>query len=179
MSDRLERSQAVIDPRYVQTMARYNSWQNNQSMPVLEAMSHDELTKDHGAFFGSLLATANHLLWGDILWMSRFDPSVQPPEVGGADSTGLHPTVMSWAADRFRLDGKIRFWADGLRAVDLIGDLTWYSGTEGRDMTTPISTAVIHFFNHQTHHRGQIHAMLTASGRKAPVSDLVFMPQDI
>ncbi|MFK7745352.1 MAG: DinB family protein [Roseobacter sp.] len=178
MPDRLEGPQAVIDPRYVQTMARYNSWQNNQLMPVLEAMPMAELTKDRGAFFGSLMATANHLLWGDTLWMNRFDPSVEPPSVEAIDHAALHPTIGSWAADRFRMDGKIRFWADGLRAVELKGDLHWYSVSVGQKFTTPIATCIVHFFNHQTHHRGQIHAMLTAAGQKAPVSDMSLMPED-
>ncbi|MEM9576276.1 MAG: DinB family protein [Pseudomonadota bacterium] len=169
----------MIDPRYVQTMARYNSWQNNQLMPLLEAMSHDDLTRDRAAFFGSLLATANHLLWGDTLWMSRFDPSMDAPPGGIAQSVDLHPTGASWAADRFRVDGKIRFWAGGLRALDLKRDLTWFSGAAGRELTAPLEVCVTHFFNHQTHHRGQIHAMLTAAGLKAPVSDLFLLPEDV
>ena len=168
----------MIAPRYVQTMARYNSWQNDQLMPVLTAMRAAELAADRGGFFGGILATANHLLWGDTLWMSRFDPSVTAPAQGIAESVDLHLTVDSWAADRFRLDGKIRFWADGLRAVDLNGDLTWFSGAAGREITAPLETTITHFFNHQTHHRGQIHAMLTAAGQKAPVSDLFLMPKD-
>ena len=60
----------MIDPRYVKTMARYNRWQNTQLMPVLEAMPLDELNTDRGSFFGSILATANHLLWGCLLYTS-------------------------------------------------------------------------------------------------------------
>lgn len=168
----------MIDAGYVRLMARYNSWQNGQLMPVLESMSKEELSRDRGAFFGSLLATANHLLWGDTLWMSRFDPSVEPPRVPAGEHARLHATVGSWAADRFRLDGKIRFWSEGLRALDLKNDLTWYSGTLGQEMTLPLETCIVHFFNHQTHHRGQIHAMLTAAGQKAPVTDVIFMPKD-
>lgn len=168
----------MIDPGYVRMMARYNAWQNSQLMPVLEAMSPEDLAKDRGAFFGGLLATANHLLWGDTLWMSRFDPSVDAPDVPAKDHASLHPTISSWAADRFRMDGKIRFWAEGVRALDLKGDLTWYSGTMSRTMISPLGQSVVHFFNHQIHHRGQIHAMLTAAGQQAPVSDLIFMPED-
>jgi uncharacterized damage-inducible protein DinB len=169
----------MIGTRYVQTMARYNSWQNKQLMPLLQDMPHEDLTKDRGAFFGSLLATANHLLWGDTLWMSRFDPSVEPPTIETDENTRLHPTAAAWAADRFRMDGKIRFWADGLRELDLKQDLTWYSGIAKRELSASLEVCVMHFFNHQTHHRGQIHAMLTAAGQKAPVSDLVFMPEDV
>ena len=168
----------MIDARYVRTMARYNSWQNNQLMPVLEAMSMAELSQERGSFFGSLLGTANHLLWGDALWMSRFDPSVIAPDCTLSDSPALHSTIGSWAADRFRMDGKIRFWADGIRALELEGDMTWHSASAGREITAPVATCVVHFFNHQTHHRGQIHAMLTAAGQKAPVSDLFLLPKE-
>ncbi|WP_298975563.1 DinB family protein [uncultured Roseobacter sp.] len=168
----------MIDPAYAQTMARYNRWQNDQLTPVLQALSPEELTKDRGAFFGSLLATANHLLWGDTIWMSRFDASVAPPAVPAKEHATLHPTIASWAADRFHMDGRISQWADQLRALDLREDLIWSSATLGREMRTPMTAAVVHFFNHQTHHRGQIHAMLTAMGQKAPVTDLAFMPED-
>lgn len=168
----------MIDPRYVRTMARYNSWQNGQLMPVFEALTKADLVADRGAFFGSLLGTANHLLWGDMMWMSRFDKAVKPPPGGLAESTSLQPTAQSWAAERFRLDGRIMLWAERLRALDLKADLTWYSGVARREMRAPLATCVIHFFNHQTHHRGQIHAMLTAAGRQAPVSDFFLMPED-
>ncbi len=167
----------MIDAGYVRMMARYNSWQNNQLMPVIEALPKAELVKDRSAFFGSILGTANHVLWGDTLWMSRFDPSVEPP-AEGVVHTELHPTGSAWAADRFRMDGKIRYWADTLRTLDLKGDLTWYSGTMKRDFTLPLAQAIVQLFNHQTHHRGQIHAMLTAAGAQAPVTDLIFMPED-
>lgn len=168
----------MIDPRYVQTMARYNRWQNTQLMPVLESMPMEELTKDRASFFGGILATANHLLWGDTLWMSRFDPSVDAPKGGIDTSVTLHATSASWGADRFRMDGKICFWADGLRALDLKGCIRWYSRAAGREMTSSYETAIMHFFNHQTHHRGQLHAMLTSAGQKAPVSDLILMLED-
>lgn len=167
----------MIDPRYVRTMARYNSWQNAQLMPVVQTLTPEELTADRAAFFGSILATANHLLWGDTLWMSRFDPSVDPPG-GPAGGLELHTTAASWASDRFRMDGKIRFWADGVRALDLSGDLTWYSGVSKQEVTAPREELILQFFNHQTHHRGQIHAMLTAAGKTAPVSDLFLMPKE-
>ena len=169
----------MIDADYVRLMARYNAWQNGQLMPVLEAMDHETLIADRGGFFGGLLPTANHLLWGDMMWMSRFDPSVEAPEGGIADSVTLHPTVGSCAADRFRMDGLITLWAAKLDAVDVQGELTWFSRIKGQEVQTPMAQSVMHFFNHQTHHRGQIHAMLTAIGAQAPVSDLAFMPEEV
>ena len=85
--------------------------------------------------------------------------------------------IGDWSAQRFDLDGKITLWADGLHMIDLKGDLNWYSGAAGQDMSKPYSICVMHFLNHQTHHRGQVHAMLTAAGQSAPVSDLALMPE--
>ncbi|MFK7763129.1 MAG: DinB family protein [Roseobacter sp.] len=168
----------MIDPRYAQTMARYNIWQNTQLVPMLAAMTADELAADRGAFFGGLLATANHLLWGDTLWMSRFDSTISGPACAAADHTRLHDSLSGWTEDRRRMDKEIMRWADALTPADLAEDMTWFSAMKPGEMSSPISTAVVHFFNHQTHHRGQIHAMLTAAGRNAPVSDLAFMPKD-
>ena len=77
------------------------------------------------------------------------------------------------------MDARITLWAERLRAIDLVGDLTWYSGAANRNMVKPKALCVAHFFNHQTHHRGQIHAMLTAAGQKPAATDLPFMPEDI
>ena len=167
----------MIDAGFCVVMARYNAWQNNQLLDCLEPMSPAELTRDRGAFFGSILGTLNHLLWGDQLWMSRFDGG-PGPDVGIPESVNTHPTLASWSADRFRTDGRIRLWAEGLDTLDLTGELSWYSRAVAAQVTQPKALCVQHFFNHQTHHRGQVHAMITATGRKAPVSDLAFMPEE-
>lgn len=167
----------MITPEYCQQMARYNAWQNNGLREMIPAMDRAELDKDRGAFFGSIRATLNHLLWGDTLWMSRFDggtgPAV-PPE----DHKEMTPTSAAWAAERFRMDARITLWAQSLHAVDLAGDLDWYSGMAQRHMAKPMAICVIQLFNHQTHHRGQVHAMLTAAGQKPNDTDIPFMPED-
>ena len=89
----------------------------------------------------------------------------------------MFPTKSDWLAERFACDGRIRKWANGVRQIDLQGDLNWYSGAMKRDFSKPMALCVTHFLNHQTHHRGQVHAMLTAAGQTAPVSDLPFMPE--
>ena len=166
----------MIDAQYVRTMAAYNVWQNKQLVDYLKVMPFEELTQERGAFFGSIFGTLNHLLWGDTLWLNRFDPSVLAPEAAMEHSTTLYPTFATWSAQRFRVDGRITLWAERLKSIDLRGDLTMFSRVLQRDTTKPMGECVVHFFNHQTHHRGQIHAMLTAAGSDAPVSDLFFMP---
>lgn len=167
----------MIDAAFVRLMARYNAWQNRQLSPIVEAMDEADLTADRGAFFGSILATLNHLLWADRMWMSRFDADVPKPEGGIAESVAITPTIDVWSAERFRTDGRIRLWAGNLDTVSLRGDLSWYSGAAGREVRKPVALCVTHFFNHQAHHRGQVHAMLMAAGEDAPVTDLFLMPE--
>jgi uncharacterized damage-inducible protein DinB len=159
-------------------MARYNAWQNNGLRDVLAEMNPSDLKQDRGVFFGLILGALNHLLWGDTLWMSRFDGSAGT-DLSIAQSVDFTPKPAVWAADRFRIDARITLWAARLKAIDLVGDLTWFSGAANREMAKPKELCTAHFFNHQTHHRGQIHAMLTAAGQTAAATDLPFMPEDI
>lgn len=166
----------MITPQYAVTMAKYNSWQNRQLLDVVEVMDEAALTKDRGAFFGSILGTLNHLLWADLLWLSRFDQELRKPE--GADVT-FCADGGAWRDARVSCDATIKTWAQGLDQAQMDRDLTWFSGILKREVKTPMRDCIMHFFNHQTHHRGQVHAMLTAVGQTAPVTDLIFMPEDI
>ena len=165
----------MITPEYCQMMARYNAWQNGGLRKIVEGMPRAELDKDRGAFFGSIRATLNHLLWGDLLWMSRFDGG-PGPECDPDQHKELTPTIAAWGAARFQTDGRITLWAEKVRAMDLTGDLTYRSAILDSEMSKPMGQLVTHFFNHQTHHRGQVHAMLTAAGHRPGDTDLVFMP---
>ena len=167
----------MIDAGYCRVMARYNAWQNKGLRAIVDAMDEDSLRRDRGAFFGSILGTLNHLLWGDLVWMARFAGGDAPPQTI-ADSPDMTATPVEWSTHRFRTDGRISLWADKLASVDLVGDLTWYSEAAKREVTQPMQTCIVHFFNHQTHHRGQVHAMLTAAGAKPGPTDLPFMPED-
>lgn len=162
----------MIDPAYVQMMAAYNAHQNKGYRRVVEAMSMEELTKDRGAFFGSIFATLNHLLWADQMWMSRLTGAASP----GAHRLDFTPTIATWGAERFRTDGQINEWARSVSTLELTGDLTWTSALDDAEHTEPKGMCVVHFFNHQTHHRGQVHAMLTAAGKTLPDTDLSLMP---
>ncbi|GHF67967.1 DinB family protein [Seohaeicola zhoushanensis] len=167
----------MIDTAYAMTMARYNRWQNRQLLGFLELQPAGELVLERGAFFGSILKTLSHLCWGDHIWLSRFDGG-SGPGIGASESVSYVADLAAWAEMRSRLDARIAAWAAGLTDAELRGTLTWYSGAAGREVSKPLSLLVVHFFNHQTHHRGQVHAMLTATGSKAPVSDLFLMPDD-
>lgn len=165
-----------LTPEYCRLMARYNAWQNHACERSLEGVPLAELWRDHGAHFGSILGTLNHVLWADMLWMSRLDDSFAPPEGGLEESREMFPTLGTWSAERFRLDARIRAWAEEVKALELAGRIRFHSATLGREVSRATAHCVVHMFNHQTHHRGQVHAMMTRAGLSAPVSDLIFMP---
>lgn len=168
----------MITPEYCRVMARYNAWQNQNIRRIVEGMDADALGRDRGAYFGSIHATLNHLLWGDTIWMSRFDGG-QGLDVAMKDSVDMTPTITVWWAERFKMDGRISLWAEDLSSLDLVGELTWFSGLLGREVHRPVGLCVTHFFNHQTHHRGQVHAMLTAAGATTDDTDLFLMPGEV
>jgi uncharacterized damage-inducible protein DinB len=168
----------MITPEYCRTMASYCAWQNAEMKKAAERIDEEELRLHRGAHFGSILATMNHLLWGDLVWMSRLDGGPRP--AGGiAESVAIEPTLAAWGAARFRADGRIAAWASRVRQLDLAGDLRWYSGALGREVVLPVALCVAHMFNHQAHHRGQIHAMMTAAGAEGWVSDLFALPEPV
>jgi uncharacterized damage-inducible protein DinB len=164
----------VTGVAHARTMARNNTWQNRSLYAAADAIGEDERRRDRGAFFGSIHATLSHLIWADHVWMSRFD-RWDRPEGGIRDSARW---VADWAELRSKrriTDARIVRWADHLTEARLAQDLTWRSGAAGRDVSKPVWLLVLHFFNHQTHHRGQVHAMLTAAGAAPDDTDLFLM----
>ncbi len=168
----------MITPAWCHVMARYNTWQNHNLVTAAATLDDAARNLDRGAFFGSIQRTFSHLLWGDTIWMSRFDGGDAP---GGsfADSAAAWPAWEPFTRARCGLDARILGWTERLAPEDVDGDLTWYSGAIGRELVKPRAICIMQLFNHQTHHRGQIHAMLTAAGAKPHDTDLPFMPEDI
>ena len=167
----------MISPQYVQMMARYNKWQNNSLYGAAQTLDDDARDLDRGAFFGSIRKTLSHLRWGDSIWMSRFTSAVERPHNAGPFSQ--FDDWHSLCEARATLDEAILHWAGNVDQDTLDGDLTWHSGILGRDLTKPLAFCITGFFNHQTHHRGQVHAMLTAAGAKPDDTDLFLMPESV
>ena len=166
---------ALVSVDWVRLMARYGAWQNEGHMEAVAAMGDDALRRPRGAFFGSIMGTLNHLLWADRIWMHRLAGTERPPG-GIGESVDLTPDASEWRRLRIGTDASTLEWADGLADADLAGDLTWHSGVLGRDISKPRALCVAHLFNHQTHHRGQVHAMMTAAGVSLRDTDIPFMP---
>jgi len=167
----------MITAEFCRTMARYNRWQNQSLYTAADTLDGAARGLDRGAFFGSIHGTLSHLLWGDGTWMSRFDGGSKPPG-GIPDSPELYEDWEQLKADRQAMDARIMAWATPLTDAQVAGDLRWYSGALGADVERPLALCVAHFFNHQTHHRGQVNAMLTAAGASPADTDLFVMPSD-
>ncbi len=166
----------MTTPQYVAMMADYNQWQNENLYGVADGLGEDERRRNRGAFFGSIHATLSHLLWGDRIWMSRFAGTPKPEQANIPASIDEGGAWAEMRAARTDLDRRIVAWARDLDAGTLAGDLSWYSGALQADVVKPLTVLVCHFFNHQTHHRGQLHAMLTQAGAKPGDTDLFIMP---
>jgi uncharacterized damage-inducible protein DinB len=164
----------MIDPAYVRTLARYNAWQNDNLYGAAAGLDDAARRQPRGAFFGSIHGTLCHLLWADRIWLHRFAGTPKPS--GGIRESAL--LVEGWddlAAARRDFDATIAGWAADLSADWLAADLTWFSGAVGREMRKPAWFLVTHMLNHQTHHRGQVHAMLTAAGARPGDTDLMLV----
>lgn len=166
----------MSDNSYTLTMARYNLWQNENLLSAADALTASERQKERGSFFGSIQKTFSHIFWADLMWMSRFE-NTPAPGGGISGSTDLITSWQQFGTDRKALDERILHWAHGIEPEWFEGDLIWFSGAAGRDVTRPKRMVVIHLFNHQTHHRGQIHGMLTAAGAKPAETDIPFIPE--
>ncbi len=167
----------MADLDYIRLMARYNAWQHVGITMAADSLTGEALLEDRGAFFGSVFRTLNHLLWGDRIWMHRFAGTPAPEMESIGESVGETADWDSYKAARREMDRVILDWAEGLGPEWLDGDLTWWSGAAGREVSKPKSMLVTHFFNHGTHHRGQVHVMLTAAGAVPGASDIFLMPE--
>ena len=101
----------MIDRAYVQRMARYNRWQNENLYGVADLLSDDERRRERGAFFGSIHKTLSHLLWGDQIWMSRFTDTPKP-KAGIPGSVSLFPGWAELTTERAAFDQTMIDWAD-------------------------------------------------------------------
>ena len=169
----------MIDAEYARTMARYDRWQNRSLVAAADTLSDEERWRDRGAFFRSIAETLNHILWDHRVWLARLggDETVVG-EIGAR-----HPYTdapRSWAdykRERTALDREIEAWADGLTEADVARTVRWIRGDTPMD--TGFGFLVVHMFNHATHHRGQVHAMLTAAGASTGSTDLPMLPDHV
>jgi uncharacterized damage-inducible protein DinB len=152
--------------------AGYNAWCNERLYAAAAEVGDADYRADRGAFFKSLHGTLNHLVVGDIIWMHRFTgEGALPASLDAIPYEGF----ASLRAARRALDARIARYVQGLSEADLSGTIRYRTLSNPADLEQQLAPALDHFFNHQTHHRGQAHAMLTAAGRQTGDTDLFLL----
>ena len=149
--------------------AAYNRWANERLYEAAAKLSEADYRADRGAFFGSLHGTLNHLLVADRIWMRRF--TGEGPVQTRLDEI-LFDDLAGLGGERRDEDERIIAYIAGLSDGDLAGLLTYRTIVSPSDITQPLARALAHFFNHQTHHRGQAHALVTMAAGNAAMPSL-------
>ncbi len=164
-------------------MATYNKWMNEKIYGAARCLSDDELSADRKAFFRSILGTLNHVAAGDTVWLKRFakhpanhsalEPVRRLPDPKNLDQA-LFSTIQELSVYRERLDQIIVEWANSITESDLDHTLH-YASLKGVVSDKDFYSLVMHFFNHQTHHRGQVTTLLSQAGVDIGDTDLVVL----
>ncbi|WP_282605868.1 DinB family protein [Pelagibius sp. Alg239-R121] len=163
----------MIEPEAFQRFAKYNAWMNVKLYDVCAGIDDTVRRRDDGAFFKSIHSTLNHLLFGDRAWMKRFTGQAYETRPIGAD---LYESFDELRQAREEMDRDILAWTDGLDRNWLAAPSSWTSGVDGMTRSQPAWLLVLHMFNHQTHHRGQLTTLLSQQGLDIGATDIPWMP---
>ena len=165
-------------------LARYNTWMNAKLYALAATLDDETRKRDVGAFFRSLHGTLNHILWADRIWLWRFTRDREIGESrdrdGKAIPIGMHDQLLyddfdDLRRERARTDRHIEAWVAGFDTETLAAPIR-YSSMNGGNREHPLWMAVTHFFNHQTHHRGQATTLFMQLGHDPGVTDfMVFL----
>ena len=157
--------------RHFQMFAAYNRWANEELYQAAGKLSQEAYNRDVGAFFGSMNGTLNHILVADRIWMKRFSQTGDHPDKLDAI---LETEFQNLQLAREREDRRIIDWVESLDEDALEEEFSYRTITTPMDITQRLGPAVSHLFNHQTHHRGQAHMILSVLGDNPPSLDLLF-----
>ena len=161
---------------HLRRMARYNAWANQRLLECCARLEPGEFIRHRAAFFGSISGTLNHLLVTDRIWLDRF--LGRPPGSQKLDDRP-YPRLDDLLPHRTALDAEIVTVTDGLAEADLEGDLTYRMATRPDQAVLPRLVCWTHLFNHQTHHRGQVHDQISQSAAAPPSLDLVYYVREL
>jgi len=163
-------------------LGRYNRWMNQRLYAACEALTDAERKQERGAFFSSIHHTLTHLVMADKMWLQRFAaqgsvfvtlPAALLAMPEGADySSDLHPDWQDLRQTRDALDAAVELWLADM-SPDFLLSTMHYTNTKGVQRVHPAWQAMTHFFNHQTHHRGQVTTLLAQAGVDMGVTDLI------
>ena len=162
-----------MDLTYYRLMAAYNRWMTGNIHAVCDGIPDEERKRDRGAFFGSIHRTLDHILYGDLNLLSRL--TGDPPEMPKLGVT-LYDDYDDLQAERSRVADRIVGWSERLTESWLNEPHTFTSQTSGITQVVPQWVIVVHLFNHQIHHRGQLTTLLSQLGYDPGPTDLHRLP---
>lgn len=152
-------------------LAAYNRWANGQIYHSAGELTDEAFGRDVGAFFKSMMGTLNHILVADRIWLKRFTAEGEAPRALDAI---VHPNLGPLRLAREAEDERISAWIESLDDTALAGRFTYITVTDMRRVSQRLAPALTHFFNHQTHHRGQAHTILSLLGKEPPSLDMIY-----
>jgi uncharacterized damage-inducible protein DinB len=158
---------------HYQLMAEYNRWMNGKLYTVCADIPDEKRKADLGAFFRSIHSTLNHLLWGDRIWLRRFDVHAYAMTPIGQD---LYADFAELRTERVQTDALIAQWVEGFRDDWLAQRFEFTSASDGKTRRAPTWVFISQFFNHQTHHRGQVTTLIKQLGYEPGITDIPWMP---
>jgi uncharacterized damage-inducible protein DinB len=162
---------------YFRQLAHYNAWANRRIYTAAAELSDGERKAKRPSFFGSIHATLNHILVGDRVWLCRLMAKPlgrivsKPDGITGLDQE-LYADFDALQAARLCEDERLIAVIESFRETDLADDLT-YRSMAGQDRRSSMVQVLGHMFNHQTHHRGQVHGLLSATTVAPPSLDMI------
>lgn len=157
----------------LQQFARYNVWVNEKIYAVCAGISDAERKRDLGVFFNSIHGTLNHLLLTDRVWLGRLTGT---EFLVRSLRDELYADFDTLARERAITDADLTHLFASYVDADLDGDLTYTSVSTGKSRSYPLHHVLLHLCNHQTHHRGQVTAMIQRLGYDYGDIDMLFMP---
>ena len=158
-----------------QMFAGYNEWANARLYAAVGELPDADYRADHGAFFKSVHGTLNHLLVGDRVWMQRLTGEGDAPT--SLDAI-LFEDFAALRAARAEEDARIIAFVAGLSDADLARKVRYRTISRPAEIEQELGYALPHVFNHQTHHRGQVHGLLTRIAGDAPSLDLILYQRE-
>jgi uncharacterized damage-inducible protein DinB len=163
-------------------LARYNRWFNQRLYAACGTLPDEERRRERGAFFGSIHGTLNHLVWADAIWLGRFAqqgysftalaPELLALPAGASYGTAVCADFTALRERRDAMDAAIEAWLAQM-PPEFPPSTMRYSNTKGVVREHPMWQALTHFFNHQTHHRGQVTTLLMQAGVDPGLTDLI------
>jgi uncharacterized damage-inducible protein DinB len=156
-------------------LGHYNAWANARLYDAAMRLDETQYKADRGAFFKSVHGTLSHLLVTDRVWMQRFTGEGEAP--ARLDAI-LFETLDALHAARTVEDARIVAYVDGLDDARIAGTISYRRVSSPEQFVQQLAPALAHWFNHQTHHRGQAHALLTGLGQPSPELDLLFFQRE-